>query len=294
MRFAKLFFVMIFISVFCSAFAQLAITLKTNQMTYMQYEPIYVHLRIRNDSGRPVVFGKNSKLLAKLYFEITDQKGRMISPANPKPILMEHGKVINPGQLGNIVLKFSNYYNLPRVGTYRIHAYIGHPMFKDQFKSNDVSIEITRGATVWSRTIGVPDGSFGKNGEVISKDSTRTYSIRRIADGSRLYYYCVLEDTAKVYQVFRMAQVVNSDIPDRIIDMSGALHMLVNISPKVFKYYKLDITGKLVDDGKYYKTAKTVPALIKSNDGKIFVSGGAPAIANVDYLIREDAFKAAY
>ena len=70
-------------AVFClPAFSQLAMELNSNQTHYMQYESIYMHLRIRNDSGRPMVFGKNEKLTAKLYFEIADT--RDLTETSPK------------------------------------------------------------------------------------------------------------------------------------------------------------------------------------------------------------------
>lgn len=272
-------------------FAQLAMVLTPNQSAYMQYEPIYMHLRIRNDSGRPVVFGTNRKLQAKLYFEVTDLRGKVMEDLSGKAIILTKGKVINPGQIGDIILKFSNFCNLTRKGHYRIHAYISHPLFKEQFKSNDVRIEIASGVQIWSRTLGIPDGKISASGKVISTDSTRTFSIRKLIDGKGQYYYCILEDNKQIYQVFRMGPAIGIDKPECIVDMSGALHILTNIAPKIYKYYKIDITGEMLDNGKYYKTTKTRPALIKNNEGKIYVSGGAPAVPNVDFLVREKNFR---
>ena len=285
-----LFFVICCMSV-SPLLANLAMRLTPNQSTYMQYEPVYMHLRIRNDSGRPVVFGQNAKLRAKLYFEITDLNGRLVPESDAKPITMTKGKVINPGQIGDIIIKFSNYYKLPRRGIYRIHAYISHPMFKEQYKSNDVRVEISSGVTVWSRTVGMPDGKLNKDGNVVSTDSTRTYSIRKLNDGKNQYFYCVLEDKDKVYQIFRMAPVTKSGLPELMIDMSGALHVLVNVVPRIYKYCKLDITGEVIEADKYYKVTKTSPALFKGKDGKIFVTGGAPAMPNVDFHVREQTYK---
>ena len=280
-------------AVFClPAFSQLAMELNSNQTHYMQYESIYMHLRIRNDSGRPMVFGKNEKLTAKLYFEIADVRGRIIEEYEPKAILLARGKVINPGQTGDIILKFSKIYNLAKTGIYRIHAYISHPMLKDQFRSNDVRIEISDGVKIWSRTIGVPDGVIGNDGRVLSRDSSRTYSIKKLNTNDIQYYYCTLEDKDKMYQTFRMGPVLGIEKPECIIDMSGALHTLVYILPKIYKYYKVDISGALVDDGKYYKTTKTTPHLMKNSNGQIFVGGGAPAVPNVDFAVREKSFSA--
>lgn len=290
MKSLKVLLIMFFAIFSASLFAQLGLKLVPNQQCYMQYEPIYMLLRIRNDSGRPMVFGHNAKLQAKLFFEITDQKGNIIGEENPEPIIISRGKVINPAQTGDIVLKFSHYFKLNDIGTYRIHAYISHPLIKEKFKSNDIKIEISSGVKVWSRTIGVPDGTTGRNGEVISYDSSRTYCIRQLLDGHTPYYYCTLEDNQKMYQVFRMGPVITGDRPACVIDTAGTLHVLIEIATKIFKYYKVDISGQLLDSNKYYKLTKTRPYLAKDNDGKIFVTGGEPAVPNVDFLVREKSF----
>ena len=290
MKSFKIMLIMFLAMFSASLFAQLALKLVPNQQKYMQYEPIYMLLRIRNDSGRPIVFGHNAKLQAKLYFEITDRQGRIIGGDNPEPIILSRGKVINPAQTGDIVLKFSHYFKLNNVGTYRIHAYISHPLIKEQFKSNDITLEVTRGVKIWSRTIGVPDGQTGVGGETITYDSSRTYSIRQLLDGHTSYYYCTLEDNQKMYQVFRMGPVMTGERPTCVIDTAGSLHILMEIATKIFKYYKVDISGQLLESNKYYKLSKTRPSLVKGNDGKIFVSGGEPAVPNVDFLVREKSF----
>ena len=293
MMFRRMLLSLVFFSTVMPIFAQLAMVLTPNQQTYMQYEAIYMHLRIRNDSGRPVVFGQNKQLQAKLFFEVSDINGRVLPELSGKSIILTQGKVINPGQIGDIVLKFSSFCKLHQKGIYRIHAYISHPLFKDQFKSNDVRIDISSGIPIWKRTIGVPDGKINAAGDTVSHDSLRTYTIRKIIDGKGQFYYCTLEDKDKLYQVFRMGPAIGIDKPACLVDMSGALHILINIAPKIYKYYKLDITGELLEADKYYKITKTRPALLKSKDGKIFVSGGAPALPNVDFLVREKSFKTA-
>lgn len=289
----KKFILMLFLMIFSvSSFAQLALKLVPNQQKYMQYEPIYVLLRIRNDSGRPIVFGHNAKLQAKLFFEITDSKGSVIGDNPPAPIIISRGKVINPAQTADIVLKFSHYFTLNQLGTYRVHAYISHPLLKNQFKSNDINIEIARGVKVWSRTIGVPDGRIGSDGKIITYDSARTYTIRQLLDGHNPFYYCTLEDNKKMYQVFRMGPALTGEKPSCIVDTAGTLHILMEIATKIFKYYKVDISGQLLESSKYYKLTKTRPRLVKGEDGKIFVSGGDVAVPNVDFLVKEKSFTA--
>ena len=51
--------------------AQVAMDLTLNRSIYMQYEPIYACVTLRNDSGRPLIFGRKAELQGFLLFEIT-------------------------------------------------------------------------------------------------------------------------------------------------------------------------------------------------------------------------------
>ncbi|NCC94702.1 MAG: hypothetical protein EOM10_15770, partial [Opitutae bacterium] len=58
--------------------AQVAMDLTLNRSIYMQYEPIYACVTLRNDSGRPLLFGKRAELQGYVLFEVTDQRGRVV------------------------------------------------------------------------------------------------------------------------------------------------------------------------------------------------------------------------
>ena len=57
---------------------QIGMNLTLNRTAYMQYEPVYACVTLRNDSGRPLVFGEDPRLQGFLLFEITDSKGRLV------------------------------------------------------------------------------------------------------------------------------------------------------------------------------------------------------------------------
>ena len=45
-----------------TASAQIGMDLSLNRTNYMQYEPIYACVTLRNDTARPLLFGKHPKL----------------------------------------------------------------------------------------------------------------------------------------------------------------------------------------------------------------------------------------
>lgn len=68
----------------CAAatFAQVAMDLSLNRTVYMQYEPIYAAVTLRNDSGRALAFGHDPKLQGFVLFEIRDSKNNLV-PKRP-------------------------------------------------------------------------------------------------------------------------------------------------------------------------------------------------------------------
>lgn len=275
-----------------SVFAQLAMQLGSNQLTYMLFEPMYFSLKIRNDSGRPMVFGTDDAIRAEVFFEVQDAKYKPMEEFPAKAVMLNQGKVINPGQIVDLVFKFSDIYKLNKSGIYRIHAYVKHPQLKETFKSNDIRIDVSKGSEIWSREIGLPENYLSMNKEKVSADKSRFFRLKTLIDGTSKYYYCVLEDSQKIYQIIRLGQVYGIDLPQKAVDMAGVLHVMVPYGSKLYKYYQVDIDGELAGKIQYLKSSKTTPRIIADNNGKVYVSGGDVAIPNVDYLVETTTFKA--
>ena len=62
--------------------AQMGLDIDLNRTVYMQYEPVYACISLRNDSGRALVFGNDPRLQGFILFEIRDANGRLV-PKRP-------------------------------------------------------------------------------------------------------------------------------------------------------------------------------------------------------------------
>ena len=58
--------------------AQVTVQLELNQQVFMQFEPIFAKVKIRNFSGHPLVFGANKELSGQISFQIYGPKGDLI------------------------------------------------------------------------------------------------------------------------------------------------------------------------------------------------------------------------
>lgn len=293
-RFHKLVMVFVFaIALIQSVFAQIGMQLATSQRTYMLYEPIQVVLRLRNDTGRPLVFGLEEDLKAEIYFEIQDRNFKRMEKYPLKPLVLNKGRVVMPGHVVDMMINLGDLYKFDSPGVYRIHAFIKHPQIKDTFRSNDVRFDVSTGSVYWSREIGLPESYLKKFPEKVSSEKSRFYRIKTLVDHPNKYFYCVLEDATRVYQIIRIGKVSGIEMPKMSVDMAGVLHILVPHEAKLYKYYQVDIDGALVHEVKYYKSTKVAPQLVTDQYGKVAVAGGDIAVPNVDYLVETPTYRAA-
>ena len=113
-----------------------------------------------------------------------------------------------------------------------------------------------------------------------------------MSDNPNKYFYCVVEDSEKVYQIIRIGQVYGIEMPQMSVDMAGVLHVLVPHGAKLYKYYRIDIDGTIANEVKYYKSTKISPKLFTDSNGKVIVGGGELAVPNVDYIVETPTYYA--
>ncbi len=274
----------VILSAACVTYAQMGITLESNRQNYLQYEGIFVRLKIRNFSGYPLAFGKNPKLSGKISFRIFSQDDELIGlKGKTQPTLI--GNVIASNATKTITIPLSSYYRIVHPGRYRVKAIVGHSQLADSYESNTISFKVVKGILVWQRTVGIPN----LTGRVLrGKIKHRTYRIMSMYDGSNKVFYLVIQDDKKVYSVKRLAYEMSHAKPKCEIDSLSRLHILLQITPKVFIYFVFDINGTLEERNNYLK-AKTSPILVRNKeDGSIMIVGGTRARRDVDYSTEHD------
>ena len=261
------------------ASAQIGIEVSLNRSIYMQYEPVYACVSLRNDSGRPLLFGADPRFQGFVLFDIRDRDGRPV-PQRPDSGISVTGLILRPGEIKRMVIPIHKYYDLDRTGRYTVRAFVSHNMLPHEYESQAVRFRIERGVDVWSRTVGVANIDNSKPGEI---NRTRTYTIRTMNENSFKYYYLVVEDDRHVYGVMRVGRVIFSERFSAEVDMLSRIHLLMPISPKVFHYLSFSIEGENVNNS-YWKTTNTIPMLYRDpTSGIVSRIGGAEARRGVDF-----------
>lgn len=263
--------------------ARVGIEISLNRSIYMRFEHIYACVTLRNDSGKPLLFGGDPALQGFLLFDIRDAKNRPVYARKDAEISIT-GLLLAPGEVRRMVFCIDRYYDLNRTGRFTIHAYVSHNALKNEYRSRDTFFDISDGVTVWKRTVGLPELE-GRKLKVT--DDERTYSIRTLTERKSIGYYLVVESDKKVYGVCRIGHVEGYEKFQVEIDMLSRLHLLMPVKSRIFHYLAFNSAGETLESS-YWRTAETVPGLVRdSKTGFVRRMGGVPAREGVDFMLPE-------
>lgn len=275
--FKSLFVLLIFS--FPLLYGQIGMGIQVNRRSFMQYEPVYVKVTMRNDTGRPLLFGKSPRLQGFLMFELRSNGNKLVPKRKNKEISID-GLVLGPGEIRSVIIPVNEYYDIDRLGTYEIHAYIAHSMLKKEYKSPNTFFRVEYGASIWKKTVGVPD-IYSK---VKQQSEERTYEIRTMAEGRRRHYYLVVSDDKNIYGVVRIGHQMGYEKLQVEVDMLSRIHLLVPVSPKVFHYLSFSLDGANISNS-FWKIGTTIPQLYRNpKSGVVTRIGGIEARRGRDFL----------
>ena len=227
--FLKQLLLLVLLALFLPLDAKVGISLTFNRRRYMVYEQIYACVTIRNDSGKPLLFGERPELTGFILFDIRDSRQRLI-PQRKNTEIPTYGLLIGPGEIKRMIIPLQDYYDLSKPDTYCIHVYTGHNQLVNEYRSKDQLINVSSGSVVWSKTVGLPEQDV-KN----PKDRTlRTYSICRMDGDREKYYYLRVEDDGRIFAVTRIGTYLAYMKYTAHVDMLSRIHLLMPVGPRVY------------------------------------------------------------
>ena len=260
-------------------FGQVGMDLEINRNSFMQFEPVYAKITFRNDSGKALLFGKSPRLQGFLMLEITGAGQKFVGKRKDKEISID-GLVLKPGETRSIIIPVNEYYNIDREDNYKIHAYVAHSMLKKEYRSPDTFFQVEHGATIWKRTVGIPD-IYSKHR--LNSDE-RTYEIRTMYENRRRHYYLVVSDDKHIFGVVRIGHQMGYEKLQVEVDMLSRIHILVPVTPKVFHYLSFSLDGANISNT-FWKTTNTIPQLYRNpKTGVVTRIGGAEAVRGRDFV----------
>jgi len=264
--------------------AQLGIQIEMNHEDYMQYENVFVKVLIRNFSGHAIPFGEKSELQGDLKFDIIGPFGNYLLPVSKDETLIK-GTIISPGATVKLVIPLFKYYDLHDIGKYRVKATVSHSLFNTPYESNTLSFKVSKGMTVWENMVGIPKLTDNDSKDPIK---TVTYKILSHFDGTHQLFFLLIEDKQYVYSVKRIGYQMGGVVPHCEVDSLSRLHVMMQLSAKIFIYFLYNTNGELEKKDVFNKTS-TSPSLIRDPEtGEIIVAGGEKAQRGLDYKEDEE------
>lgn len=266
--------------------AQVGMRMTAEHQRYLRYEKINLTLALRNYSGNTLVFGENEEGQGKMLFTVVSQSGALVTPLDMKANPLA-GVVFGPGESKELVVTINALFDMQKDDFYHITAYIDHKRLPQGYASNEVILEVREGSLINSKTIGLPttdDNSLIK---------TITASLIRFNDGTDDLYCLRIEDDNRVYGTFRIGPYITGGPPQLDADSSSAIHVLVQIRPKLYSYNVYSLIGgeAKMRLQRYYVPNNGVPTISRAT-GYLKILYARQAVEGVDYRIQPEKRKA--
>lgn len=278
-----LFIVFLFASI--ASQAQIGMKMTAEHERFLRYEPIVLRLSLRNYSGNTLVFGENEHGQGKLVFTVVAQSGHIVSAIDPKANPMA-GLVFAPGQSRELTITLNAIFDLQKNDFYNVTAYVDHNRLPQAFASNEVTFEVREGILLSTKTIGLPTT---KNDELIKSIQA---SLMRFNDGVGEIYCLRVEDDDKVYGTFRIGPYISGSRPQLDADGSSAIHVLVQVRPKLYSYAVYSVIGgeAKMRQQRYYVPENGVPTISRA-PGYLKILYAKQAVEGVDFKFQEENWK---
>lgn len=260
--------------------AQIGMQISTPHSRYLVYEKIPIKLTLRNYSGNTLVFTKENK--GSLSFMVRTRSGSSVVQIDPSANPME-GMIFAPGESKTLNLIINQLFDLQRPTFYNITACVNHPRLPNTYVSKELSFEVKQGAVLSSRIIGLPTA---KESDPIH---SITASIVRFNNGKEELYCLRIDDDEQVYGTFRIGPFMNGTPPQLDADSTSAIHVLVQLRPKLFSYtvYAILNGEAVIRQQRYYIPNGGTPQLSRAS-GYIKVLYATQAIEGRDFIMQPE------
>jgi hypothetical protein len=242
------------------------------QTQFLPNEELTVGVRITNQSGQPLSFGKDNEWLT---FNVEGAKGRPVPRIRP----MEVKGAFTAEQTAWTMARFdlSPSYDLVDSGNYSVTASVTVKEWGKVYSSEAKRFDIVRGTTVWKQEFGVPreEGAGGP-------PEVRKYIVEQARQKGQLSLYVRLTDGSErvVYKVFPVGLVLNFGQPEFQLDRFNNLHLLHQDGRNTYNRCTINPDGEILIRQAYQIVTK--PKLALGANGLVTVTGGVRTLAPTD------------
>ena len=136
-----------------SLFGQVDISVSTTKKQYLQYEAIFVEIKLTNTSGRSLSFADGSGTLSLQLF---NSNGSPIIPLK-EDINLAENLVLQSGTTQSLEVKLNDFFDVSVTNKYNLYTKIKHPLFAGYSLKNSkpASFRVTGGVLELTKNFGI-------------------------------------------------------------------------------------------------------------------------------------------
>ena len=243
--------------------AQVTVEVVVEQAQFLRDEPLSVKVRVTNRSGRTLHLGQDNEWLA---FAIESLDGAVVSKlAEPQ---VSGVFTLESAQVATRLVDLMPCFDLSQPGRYTVAATVRIKEWNDEIAGKPKPFEIIRGTRLWEQAFGVP--------ATAGPPEARKYVLQQANYHKELKLYLRLTDVSeqKVFRVFPLGPLVSFSQPEAQVDKASYLHLLCQTGARSFLFYVINPDGEVILR-QTHDYAATRPTLRSTDEGRIFVAGGA-------------------
>lgn len=246
-----------------SAMAQLAVEVVVDQEQFLRDESVIVNVRVTNRSGQTLHLGVDNDWLS---FSVESPDAGSVARVGEVPVKGEF--LLESASVATRQVDLAPSFELTRPGRYSLIATVRIKEWGTETSSRPCRFEVVRGTKLWEQEFGVPSDS--------GAPETRRYVLQQAHYQKRLMLYLRLTDPndSRVFRVAPLGTLVSFSQPEAQVDRHSELSVLFQTGARSFLFYVIRPNGD-VAIRQTYDYAGSRPTLRQTEEGRIFVGGGA-------------------
>jgi hypothetical protein len=210
--------------------AQLSVDCELKNRMLVQYEPIIITLKCRNDTGRELTLGGKDSEVA-LGLELLQTPNYPILPRSP--FILETPVELEPHRIVEVELDVKDYYDLPGTGPYAVRASLNWEGYS--YTTGKSYLDIVPGLEIASQVARTLDGSGMNQFTLLTLHRNQ---------GNHLFVRLDDKTNGGCLGVHHLGRVMLGYTPQLQADATANVHILHMSGPGVFTHTTFSAAGE--------------------------------------------------
>ncbi len=244
------------------AHAQIEVSMKPEERTFVAHSPVFLKVTITNRSGKAITLTGPNARTGWLNFRVLNAKQDMVTSRRGAPIAQP--LTIPASNAKTLRVNLNEAYPVNRFGNYQVTANVYDPNSRTFVSSRPQLLTIDEAKTIWKQTEAVGGG----------KKATFSLLSYRGYDRTKLYFRLTDANTGFIRKTYSLGDLIQYKAPQAAVDKSHRVHVLYQAAPRQYVHDIIGSDGNHQNRKVYEEDKGSRPELLQSRDGSVRVAGG--------------------